>query len=102
MPEGTIVCNLEQKVGDRGCLVRASGNYAVVVAQNPENATCRVKMPSGQKKTMNAGCRAMIGQVSGGGRIEKPKLKAGIAFFIKASKRNNWPRVRGVAMNPVD
>ena len=36
MPEGTIVCNLEEKTGDRGKLARASGNYATVIAHNPQ------------------------------------------------------------------
>jgi len=36
MPEGTIVCNLEEKTGDRGRLARASGNYATVIAHNPD------------------------------------------------------------------
>merc|ERR1711907_387930 len=102
LPEGTLVCNLEQTVGDRGCLVRSSGNYAVIVAHNPENNISRIKMPSGLKKTINSRCRAVIGQISGSGRIEKPKLKAGVSFLHKLAKRKNWPRSRGVAMNPVD
>merc|ERR1712130_113637 len=36
MPEGTIVCNLEEKTGDRGKLARASGNYATVIAHNAD------------------------------------------------------------------
>lgn len=42
------------------------------------------------------------GVVAGGGRIDKPLLKAGRAYFKYKVKRNCWPRVRGVAMNPVD
>jgi large subunit ribosomal protein L8e len=45
----------------------------------------------------------MIGIVAGGGRHEKPLLKAGNAYHKhKAKKKGNWPRVRGVAMNPVE
>jgi hypothetical protein len=36
MPEGTIISNLEEKTGDRGKLARASGNYAIVIAHNPD------------------------------------------------------------------
>ena len=36
MPEGTIVCNLEEKAGDRGRLARASGDYATVISHNPD------------------------------------------------------------------
>jgi large subunit ribosomal protein L8e len=46
--------------------------------------------------------RAVIGLVSGGGRTDKPMLKAGRAWHKYKAKRNEWPRVRGVAMNPVD
>ena len=44
----------------------------------------------------------MIGQVAGGGRTEKPLLKAGNAYHKFRVKRNSWPKVRGVAMNPVE
>ena len=48
--QGTIVCNLEEKTGDRGKLARASGNYATVIAHNPDTKRTRVKLPSGSKK----------------------------------------------------
>lgn len=44
----------------------------------------------------------MIGIVAGGGRTDKPLLKASRAKLKYAVKRNSWPRTRGVAMNPVD
>ena len=50
MPEGTIVCGLEEKHGDRGKLAKASGNYATIIAQNPDAHKTRVKLPSGSKK----------------------------------------------------
>lgn len=102
MPEGTVICNVEQKTGDRGCLARASGDYAIIVAHNPDAGITRVKLPSGAKKVIPSACRAMVGQVAGGGRTEKPMLKAGRAYHKYKAKRNSWPRVRGVAMNPVD
>ena len=46
--------------------------------------------------------RAMVGIVAGGGRIDKPMLKAGRAYHKYKVKRNSWPKVRGVAMNPVE
>ncbi|GBG84164.1 hypothetical protein CBR_g38138 [Chara braunii] len=102
MPEGSIVCNVEQRVGDRGSFARASGDYAIVVSHNPDAGTCRIKLPSGAKKVVPAGCRAMVGQVAGGGRTEKPMLKAGNSYHKYKVKRNCWPKVRGVAMNPVE
>ncbi|KAJ7477169.1 translation protein SH3-like domain-containing protein [Mycena galericulata] len=85
-PEGTIVCNVEEKVGDRGALASHT----------------RIRLPSGAKKTISGGARATIGIVAGGGRIDKPLLKAGRAYYKFKAKRYNWPRTRGVAMNPVD
>uniref|UniRef100_A0A3B5ACK1 Large ribosomal subunit protein uL2 n=1 Tax=Stegastes partitus TaxID=144197 RepID=A0A3B5ACK1_9TELE len=78
MPEGTIICCLEEKPGDRG------------------------KLPSGSKKVISSANRAVVGVVAGGGRIDKPILKAGRAYHKYKAKRNCWPRVRGVAMNPVE
>lgn len=99
MPEGTVVCNLEEKCGDRGRLARASGNYATIIAHNPDTNRTRVKLPSGAKKVIPSYCRAMVGIVAGGGRIDKPMLKAGRAYHKYKAKRNCWPKVRGVAMN---
>jgi len=102
MPEGTIVCNIEEAPGDRGALARASGNYATIIGHNPDEGKTRIKLPSGAKKVVLNKCRATIGIVAGGGRIDKPMLKAGRAFHKYRVKRNCWPRTRGVAMNPVD
>ena len=43
--------------------------------------------------------RAVVGVIAGGGRIDKPLLKAGSAYHKYKVKRNCWPKVRGVAMN---
>lgn len=102
LPEGTIVCNVEEKAGDRGAIARASGDYAIVVAHNVDAGVTRLKLPSGLKKIVPSTCRATIGQVAGGGRTEKPMLKAGRAYHKYRVKRNSWPKVRGVAMNPVE
>lgn len=102
IPEGTVICNIEAKVGDCGKMARASGGYALIVAQDLERGVTRIRLPSGSKKTIASGCRAMIGLIAGGGRTDKPILKAGRAFHKYRVKRNEWPKVRGVAMNPVD
>merc|ERR1719361_2015546 len=59
-------------------------------------------LPSSSKKTVQSTCRATVGIVAGGGRIDKPMLKAGRAYHKYKAKRNCWPKVRGVAMNPVE
>jgi large subunit ribosomal protein L8e len=102
MPEGTQVCNVEEKTGDRGRLARGSGNYATIISHNPDTKKTRIKLPSGSKKVVPSANRAMVGLVAGGGRIDKPMLKAGRAYHKYKAKRNCWPKVRGVAMNPVE
>jgi large subunit ribosomal protein L8e len=102
LPEGTIVCNIEEKAGDRGALARASGNYATIIGHNHDDNITRLKLPSGAKKVVKSTCRATVGIVAGGGRIDKPMLKAGRAYHLNKAKRNRWPKTRGVAMNPVD
>merc|ERR1712008_482339 len=102
VPEGTIVCNVECKVGDRGSFARGSGTFAVVISHDDEKGTTRLRLPSGGKKTVPSLARAQIGVVAGGGRTDKPLLKAGTAYHKYAVKRNNWPKIRGVAKNPVE
>jgi large subunit ribosomal protein L8e len=101
MPEGTIVCNVEAKKGDRGKLGRASGDYVTVIGHLPDQKT-RIRLPSGSRKVVPSTCRAMVGIVAGGERTDKPMLKAGTAYHKYKVKRNSWPKVRGVAMNPVE
>jgi len=102
MPEGTIVCSLEEKSGDRGKIAKTSGGYCTIVAHNTDTGRTRVKLPSGNKKLYPSRNRAIVGIVAGGGRIDKPMLKAGRAYHKFRVKRNCWPKVRGVAMNPVE
>jgi len=102
MPEGAIVSNVEERPGDKGSFARASGNYGTIVSHNPDNGTTRVRLPSGAKKLIQSACRGQVGVVAGGGRIDKPALKAGRQFHKYKAKRNSWPKVRGVAMNPVE
>ncbi|KAL2501170.1 Ribosomal Proteins L2 [Forsythia ovata] len=92
-----MLCPLDQSLK-----MPASEDYAIVISHNPDNGTSRIKLPSGAKKIFPSECHAMIGQVAGGGRTEKPLLKAGSAYQKFRVKRNSWPKVRGVAMNPVE
>lgn len=52
MPEGTVVCNVEFKVGDRGCLARCSGDYATVIGHSDDKTMTFIRLPSGIKKTI--------------------------------------------------
>jgi hypothetical protein len=64
-PEGTIVCNVEEKAGDRGALARTSGNYATVIGHGDDGKT-RVRLPSGTKAVISSHCRCTVGIVAGG------------------------------------
>ena len=74
VPEGTVVTNVEAKMGDRGVLGRTSGNYVTVIGHNPDEGKTRVKLPSGAKKVVKSSVRGMVGIVAGGGRTDKPLL----------------------------
>jgi len=102
LPEGTIVSNCEAKTGDRGSFARASGTSAIIIGHSDDGHKTRLRLPSGCRRTIPGYCRAMIGVVSGGGRIDKPICKAGNSWHKWHAKKRAWPVVRGVAMNPVD
>jgi len=102
MPEGTIISNIETKLGDRGSVARASGCSGIVIGHSEDGKRTRVRLPSGLRKTISGGCRAMVGVVAGGQRTDKPLLKANNSYYKAKSKKKHWPRVRGVAMNPVE
>lgn len=93
---------MEEKIGDRGSLARAAGNYASVISHNTDTGKTRIRLPSGKKKIVDSRCRATIGIIASGSVVDKPLLKAGRAFYKYRAKRNNWIKTRGVAMNPVD
>ena len=102
MPEGSLVCNVEQYQGDRGAFAKTSGSYAIIVSQSEEDNKTKLKLPSGVKKTVSGSARAMLGIVAGGGRIDKPVLKAGNQYHKYKAERHVWPRSKGVCMNPVE
>ncbi|KAE9395510.1 60S ribosomal protein L2 [Gymnopus androsaceus JB14] len=101
-PEGTIVCNIEEKVGDHGALARTSGNYATVIGHSPNENKTRIRLPSSSKKTISGGAHATTGTVAGGGCIDKPLLKASQAFHKYKAKCYNWNCTFDMAMNPVN
>jgi large subunit ribosomal protein L2 len=100
IPEGTPVYNLEGRPNDGGKYVRTGGTAAEIVTHT-ETRTI-IRMPSGKFREFHPLCRATIGLAAGGGRSDKPFLKAGKKFHHMRARAARWPRVRGVAMNPVD
>ena len=100
IPTGTYICNIEARPNDGGKFVRSSGVQAIVVDKSEDRVG--IRMPSGKTKWFNARCRATVGIVAGGGRVEKPFVKAGNKYHKMQNTASNWPRVRGVAMNVID
>jgi large subunit ribosomal protein L2 len=99
IPEGSSICNIELNYGDGGRLMRAAGASAILFAQKGERVV--VRLPSGKTKIINGKCRATIGVIAGGGKDERPLLKAGNKWRIAKAKGRKYPRVRGVAMAAV-
>lgn len=100
IPDGTLVSNLEVKPFDGGRLVRSAGASALVVAHTARDVT--VQLPSGAFKQFLSTCRAQVGAVGGGGRRERPIIKAGKKVWATKSLARAAFKVRGVAMNPVN
>jgi large subunit ribosomal protein L2 len=101
IPEGTPIYNIEARPNDGGKFVKTAGTAAEVVT-HAESGKTIVRMPSGKFREFHPLARATIGLVAGGGRGDKPFMKAGKKFHALRAKGVRWPRVRGVAMNPVD
>ncbi len=95
IPLGTIIHNIELKPGRGGAMARSAGAYAQLLARDGKYAT--LKLPSGEMRMVLVTCYATIGSASNSDHMNVNLGKAG---------RNRWlgrrPRVRGVAMNPVD
>ncbi|UKJ07114.1 50S ribosomal protein L2 [Solitalea lacus] len=95
IPLGSVIHNIELNPGQGGTLARSAGAYGQLAARDGKYAV--VKMPSGETRMILLSCLATIGAVSNSDHQLERKGKAG---------RNRWigirPRVRGVAMNPVD
>jgi large subunit ribosomal protein L2 len=100
IPEGVPVCNVEANPGDGGKFARASGVNATLVTHDRNVAV--VQLPSDAVKRLDPDCRATIGVVAGGGRTEKPMVKAGNMYHKEKARGGKYPTVRGVAMNAVD
>ncbi|MBI2148110.1 50S ribosomal protein L2 [Candidatus Woesearchaeota archaeon] len=100
IPEGTLVYNIESKLGDGGKFVRSSGTFARVLAKTGDKV--KILMPSKKEKEFHINCRATIGVVSGGGRTDKPFIKAGNRWHAMRAKGRLYPIVSAVAMNAVE
>jgi len=66
MPEGTIICNVEGRAGDKGKFSRASGTSAIIIGHSEDLTRTRVRLPSGSRKTVSGDARAMVGMIAAG------------------------------------
>jgi large subunit ribosomal protein L2 len=95
IPLGTVIHNIELKVGKGGQLARSAGTSAQLIARDGDWG--QVRLPSGEIRKVHVECRATVGQVSNADHANVTIGKAG---------RTRWlgfrPHNRGVSMNPVD
>lgn len=95
MPVGTIIHNVEMRVGKGGQIARSAGAYAQLVGR--DNGKAQIKITSGEVRLVPEDCMATVGAVSNPDHFNISLGKAG---------RKRWmgvrPTVRGVAMNPID
>ena len=95
MPMGTIIHNIELKIGKGGQIARSAGAYAQLVGK--DSGYVILKLQSGEQRLVRGECRATVGSVSNPDHQNINLGKAG---------RSRWlgrrPHVRGVVMNPVD
>ena len=95
IPVGTMIHNIEMKIGKGAQLARSAGSAVQLMAK--ENDYALLRLPSGELRKVHINCRATIGQV---GNLEHENITIGKAG------RNRWlgkrPENRGVAMNPND
>jgi len=99
IPEGTLIFNIESLPGDGGKFVRTSGGSARVLSKTRSHV--RVMLPSKKEHSFTLNCRATLGVVAGGGRPEKPLLKAGIMAKKRAARGKLYPSTGALAMNAV-
>lgn len=95
IPLGSIIHNLEFSPGSGGKIARSAGTSAKLIGK--EEKTAHVRLPSGEVRIFNTACRATIGEVS---NPDHKNIKHGKAGRVRHLGRK--PKVRGVAMNPVD
>ncbi|MCI0496648.1 50S ribosomal protein L2 [candidate division KSB1 bacterium] len=95
LPLGSTIHNIEMRIGKGGQIARSAGSSAQLVAK--EGKYAQIKLPSGEVRLVLLDCRATLGQVSNADHENITIGKAGKMRWL-----GRRPKVRGVAMNPVD
>jgi len=95
IPVGTVIHNVEVKVGQGAVMIRSAGTWGQLMAK--EDRYAQIRLPSGEVRKILLECKATVGQL---GNIDSSSIRVGKAG------RSRWygvrPTVRGLAMNPVD
>jgi large subunit ribosomal protein L2 len=95
IPVGSIIHNIELKIGKGGQLARSAGTYAQFMAKEGDFA--QIKLPSNEVRVVHINCFATIGQL---GNVDHSNVSIGKAGRTRWLGRKS--KVRGVAMNPID
>jgi large subunit ribosomal protein L2 len=95
MPVGTIVHNVELKIGKGGAIARSAGSYAQIVGRDQGYVTLRLN--SGEQRLVHGQCFATVGAVSNPDHMNTSLGKAGRSRWLGRKPHN-----RGVTMNPID
>jgi len=95
IPMGTMVHNVELKIGKGAQMARSAGTYAILAAKEGDYVT--LKLPSGEMRLVHKSCYATVGSVGNEDAMNEMLGKAGKSRWL-----GRRPKVRGEAMNPVD
>ena len=100
IPVKTKIYCIESRPGDGGKYIKSAGTYATVSRVSEKEIV--VLMPSKKEKKFSPYSRAVVGIISGDGRLTKPILKAGKHYHIKKTKSKLWPRTSAIKVNAID
>ena len=100
IPTGTSIYNIEVSPGDGGKMIRTAGSSAILVKKAGKSIF--ITMPSKKEVKLDGRCRAMIGIISGHGRLDKPIVKAGKKWHMMKARNKLWPRTSALKMNSID
>ncbi len=98
--ESTPIFSIETVPNSGPKLCRTPGTFAMIVSKG--RGSCIIQLPSKKEKSLSPECRATLGIPAGGGRGDKPWVKAGKRWIAMHARGKLYPRTSGGAMNVVD
>jgi large subunit ribosomal protein L2 len=100
IPKGATIFAIENYPGSGPKLCCAAGSRSIIIANDPGRII--IQMPSKEFKTFNPNCLATVGISAGGGRHDKPFVKAGQMYLLAQTRNKIWQKSSAVKQNPVD